>query len=173
MHALFGNSMYFQLYHEWSESMNNVKLKIMKFYLDCWCRGCKKVEEYNKEKLLPLEVPGTNFETKIVKFRWFLGPSDQNKLYDTPLLSKIWDLGDWFFWWRISFDTFMITFVGTMIESKFRKRKIGIIIRIGIKGHDSPEVLLLKPILIFSSQSMSDRCTARLRDLNLCPIFSP
>ena len=44
----------------------------------------------------------------------------------------------------------MITFVGTMIESKFRKRKVGIIIRIGIKGHDSPEVFLLKPILIFT-----------------------
>ena len=37
---------------------------------------------------------GTNFETKIFKFRWFLGPSDQNELYHTPLLSKIWDLGD-------------------------------------------------------------------------------
>ena len=32
---------------------------------------------------------GTNFETKIFKFRWFLGPSDQNELYHTPLLSKI------------------------------------------------------------------------------------
>ena len=29
------------------------------------------------------------FETKIFKFRWFLGPSDQNELYHTPLLSKI------------------------------------------------------------------------------------
>ena len=37
---------------------------------------------------------GTNFKTKIFKFRWFLGPSDQNELYHTPLLSKIWDLGD-------------------------------------------------------------------------------
>ena len=37
---------------------------------------------------------GTKFETKIFKFRWFLGPSDQNELYHTPLLSKIWDLGD-------------------------------------------------------------------------------
>ena len=35
------------------------------------------------------EPLGTNFETKIVKFRWFLGPSDQNELYHTPLLSKI------------------------------------------------------------------------------------
>ena len=32
---------------------------------------------------------GTNFETKIFKFRWFLGTSDQNELYHTPLLSKI------------------------------------------------------------------------------------
>ena len=37
---------------------------------------------------------GTKFETKIFKFWWFLGPSDQNELYHTPLLSKIWDLGD-------------------------------------------------------------------------------
>ena len=37
---------------------------------------------------------GTNFETKIFKFWWFLGPSDQNELYHTPLLSKIWDLND-------------------------------------------------------------------------------
>ena len=45
----------------------------------------------------PLQVPlrcpsrslGTNFETKIFKFRWFLGPSDQNELYHTPLLPKI------------------------------------------------------------------------------------
>jgi len=37
---------------------------------------------------------GTKFETKIFKFRWFLGPSDQNELYHTPLLSKIWDLGN-------------------------------------------------------------------------------
>ena len=34
---------------------------------------------------------GTKFQTKIFKFRWFLGPSD---LYHTPSLSKIWDLGD-------------------------------------------------------------------------------
>ena len=32
---------------------------------------------------------GTKFETKIFKFQWFLGPSDQNELYHTPLLSKI------------------------------------------------------------------------------------
>ena len=37
---------------------------------------------------------GTNFETNIFKFRWFLGPSDQSELYHTPLLSKIWGLGD-------------------------------------------------------------------------------
>ena len=35
MYALFGNRMYFQLYHERSESMHNVKLKIMKFSPDC------------------------------------------------------------------------------------------------------------------------------------------
>ena len=28
------------------------------------------------------------------KFKWFLGPADQNELYHTPLLSKIWGLGD-------------------------------------------------------------------------------
>ena len=27
-------------------------------------------------------------------FRWFLGLCDQNELYHTPLLYKIWDLGD-------------------------------------------------------------------------------
>ena len=32
---------------------------------------------------------GTNFESKFFKFRWLLGPSDQNELYHTPLLSKI------------------------------------------------------------------------------------
>merc|ERR1712122_230057 len=32
---------------------------------------------------------GTKFGTKIFKFRWFLGPSDHNELYHTPLLSKI------------------------------------------------------------------------------------
>ena len=58
--------------------------------------GGKKIEETNK-KVLPLVVPlrrpsrslGTNFETKIFEFRWFLGSSDQNELYHTPLLSKI------------------------------------------------------------------------------------
>ena len=37
---------------------------------------------------------GTNFETKSFKFRWFLGHSDQNKLYHTLLLSKIGGLGN-------------------------------------------------------------------------------
>ena len=37
---------------------------------------------------------GKNFETKIFIFRCFFGPSDQNELYHTPLLSKIWGLGD-------------------------------------------------------------------------------
>ena len=37
---------------------------------------------------------GTKSETKIFKFRWFLGPSEQNELYHTPILSKIWDLSD-------------------------------------------------------------------------------
>ena len=32
---------------------------------------------------------GTHFETKVFKFRWFLGGSDQNELHHTPLLSKI------------------------------------------------------------------------------------
>ena len=53
-----------------------------------WCCASKpQVRRASK----PL---GTNFETKIFKFRWFLGPSDQNELYHTPLISKIWDLGD-------------------------------------------------------------------------------
>ena len=42
----------------------------------------------------PSRSQGTNFETKIVRFRWFLGNSDQSELYHTPLLSIIWDLGD-------------------------------------------------------------------------------
>ena len=33
--ALFGNRKCFQLYHERSESMHNVKVKDMKFYSDC------------------------------------------------------------------------------------------------------------------------------------------
>ena len=50
----------------------------------------RKIEENNK-KVLPLETPslslqvpgrslGTNYETKIFKFRWFLGTSNQNEL---------------------------------------------------------------------------------------------
>merc|ERR1712117_409812 len=41
---------------------------------------------------------GTKFETKIFKFRWFLGPSDQNELYHTPLLSKIFYCLNLIFW---------------------------------------------------------------------------
>ena len=37
---------------------------------------------------------GTNFENKISNFRCFFGHSDRNELYHTPLLSKIWGLGD-------------------------------------------------------------------------------
>ena len=37
---------------------------------------------------------GANLEATIFKFWWFLGHFDQNELYHTPLLSKIWDLGD-------------------------------------------------------------------------------
>ena len=40
---------------------------------------------------------GTNFETKIFNFRCFFGPSDQKGLIHTPLLSKIWGLGERFF----------------------------------------------------------------------------
>ena len=48
-----------------------------------WCCASKpQVRRASK----PL---GTNFETKIFKFWWFLGPSDQNELYHTLLLSKI------------------------------------------------------------------------------------
>ena len=42
----------------------------------------------------PFEVQDTNSRTKIFQFRAFLGPSDQNQLYHTPLLSKIWGLSD-------------------------------------------------------------------------------
>ena len=42
----------------------------------------------------PLKSLRTNFETKVFKFRWFLDLSDQNELYLTPILSKIWDLSD-------------------------------------------------------------------------------
>ena len=53
-----------------------------------WCCASKpQVRRASK----PL---GTKFEAKIFKFRWFLGPSDQNEPYHTPLLSKIGDLGD-------------------------------------------------------------------------------
>ena len=67
----------------------------------------------------PLEVPwrhpsrsevrhssrsqGTSFETKIFKFRWFLGPSDQNELYQATLPSKIWDFGNRIFFAGRSF----------------------------------------------------------------------
>ena len=36
----------------------------------------------------------TTSGTKIFKFRWFLGPSEHNELYHTPLQSKTWDLCD-------------------------------------------------------------------------------
>ena len=45
----------------------------------------------------PLEVDGTNFETKIFKFRLFLGPSNQNEL------STTWGLGDRIFYGGGSF----------------------------------------------------------------------
>ena len=45
--------------------------------------------------VLSFEGPlGTNFLTKMFKFRGFINPSDQNELYHTPLLSKIRDLID-------------------------------------------------------------------------------
>ena len=37
---------------------------------------------------------GTKSGPKIFKFRWFLGPSEQNELYHIPLQSKIRDLSD-------------------------------------------------------------------------------
>ena len=37
---------------------------------------------------------GTESGTKIFKFRLFLGFSEQNEIYHTPLQSKIWDLND-------------------------------------------------------------------------------
>ena len=37
----------------------------------------------------PRGPKGTNFETKMFKVRWFLGPSDQNEVYHTSLLSEI------------------------------------------------------------------------------------
>merc|ERR1712218_129941 len=55
-----------------------------------WRRPSKPLRRPSKPKVRRASKPlGTNFETKIFKFRWFLGPSDQNELYHTPLLSKI------------------------------------------------------------------------------------
>ena len=52
-------------------------------------------------KLVSSGRQGTNFETKIFKFRCFFGPSDRNKLYHTPLLSKMWGSGKRIFFRRI------------------------------------------------------------------------
>ena len=52
---------------------------------------------------------GTNVETKIFSFGCFFGPSDQNELHHTPLLSKIWGLGDTIFCVRIPIKS--ITYV--------------------------------------------------------------
>ena len=38
---------------------------------------------------LPLEVPGDKFLGQHFQVWWFLGPPDQNELYQTPLLPKM------------------------------------------------------------------------------------
>ena len=59
--------------------------------ISCFFRLASKSQVHFASKSL-----GSNLETKSFKFRWFLGPSDQNELYHTPLISKIWDLGNRF-----------------------------------------------------------------------------
>ena len=61
--------------------------------------GCLEVPAGSLEVSLPVasrsyvqvasRSQGTNFETKILNFGCFFGPSDRNELYHTPLLSKI------------------------------------------------------------------------------------
>ena len=41
-----------------------------------------------------LEIPGNKLWNQNFQFRCFFGPFDRNELYHTPLLSKIWGLGD-------------------------------------------------------------------------------
>ena len=112
----------------------------------CCCASRSHVAAPRNPMLLPLETPGavprnpwccaskpqvccaskplgTNFETKIFKFWWFLGPPDQNELYHTPLLSKMWDIGDRnFLWWRIPLKTRLLTvFFGNLKLLNFVK----------------------------------------------------
>ena len=55
---------------------------------------------------------GIKSRTKIFKFLGFIDPSDQNELYHTPLLSKIWDLIDrkrlWDYPFKYSFACFLL-----------------------------------------------------------------
>ena len=50
----------------------------------------------------------TTFETKIFNFRCFFGPSYQNQLFHTPLLSKIWGQGDRIFFGNIPLNPIFI-----------------------------------------------------------------
>ena len=73
------------------------------------CKTCPelfaRVQSYSRASSTWLDVHCTaseTSETKIFKFRWFLGPSEQNELYHTPILSKIWDLRDRIFFGGVS-----------------------------------------------------------------------
>ena len=61
------------------------------------CAGCLEVlsrDALRSHVQVASRSQGTKFGTKIFNFRCFFGPSDRNGLYHTPLLSKIWGLGD-------------------------------------------------------------------------------
>ena len=55
--------------------------------LCCPTQICTLLWKLKHVKLLEIEMMPN-------MFRLFLGPSEQNELYHTPILSKIWDLGD-------------------------------------------------------------------------------
>ena len=59
-------------------------------------------------------------------FGVFLGHSDQNELYHTPLQSKIWDLGGRFFQWKIPLRTISDDMRWLHLQtSKFGKKGLG------------------------------------------------
>ena len=65
------------------------------WYSSFWSEG--PINHFNHSRshgAAPWDLRGTNFETKIVRFRWFLGFYDQKKLYHNQLLSKIWGFSD-------------------------------------------------------------------------------
>ena len=90
-------------------NLDNSKLKNLKYYPNYWCREeARKLKRTIKQccSSKPLCGPsrsqvrrpsrslGINLATKILKFWWFWGLSNQTKLYHTPLLSEMWDLDD-------------------------------------------------------------------------------